>query len=332
VAHCPHIRQVLRCVRAVGADQRRPFRPGRPVADVSAASLLIVVLAGCAGNGSSSSAVSPHHRSATGSARTIAVNGRPGTTNSRGTTVRVRVSHPSHRRKRPLEGRIVGVDPGHNGGNFNDPTYIERQIWNGREYEDCNTTGTETDAGYTEALFNWRVSSLLVRDLRLEGAKVVMTRRNNSGVGPCVSTRAAVMNRAHVNVVIAIHADGGPPNGRGFAILEPVPDGINDASISASYRFARILRSAFLAGTGMPISTYGGVDGLQPRDDLAGENLTREAYVLIECGNMRNAQDASMLINPPFQRRAAKAMAVAITRFLLRSRRASGPLHRVESG
>jgi N-acetylmuramoyl-L-alanine amidase len=217
----------------------------------------------------------------------------------------------------PLAGRVVGVDPGHNGRNYTDPGYIDHQIFNGREPEACDTTGTETDAGYTEARFNWNVATRLVAELHREGARVVLTRHSNDGVGPCVTRRAQIMNRAHVAVEISIHADGGPPSGRGFAILEPVADGINNRSLHGSYRFARILRSRF-ARTGMGISTYDGVNGLQPRDDLAGENLVREPYALLECGNMRNAADAALLSSPRWQRGAAAAIASAITRFLSR--------------
>ena len=38
--------------------------------------------------------------------------------------------------------------------------------------------------------------------------------------------------------------------------------------------------------------------------------------VLIECGNMRNATDAALLVTPSFQQAAAAAMAQAITTFL----------------
>ena len=225
---------------------------------------------------------------------------------------------PSHATAgaRPLAGRVVGIDPGHNGANYTDPTFINHPIFNGRETETCDTTGTETDAGYTEARFNFNVALYLRADLLAEGARVVMTRTTNSGVGPCVTTRAAILNRAHASVAIDIHADGGPPGGRGFAILTPVADGPNDSIIHSSARFARILRSAFAQGTGLPTSTYDGVDGLQPRADLAGLNLATQPKVLIECANMRNATDARLLSSAAFQRRAAAAMARAITTFL----------------
>lgn len=217
---------------------------------------------------------------------------------------------------RPLAGKIVGIDPGHNGGNFSHPADMAKQIWNGRAMEDCDTTGTQTNAGYTEARFNFRVARFLREDLRRAGARVVMTRHTNTGVGPCVDQRSRILNHGHAQVSIDIHGDGGPPGGRGFAILLPVPDGPNNHVIGSSARFGRDLKRAFLAGTRMPVSNYDGVAGFQPRDDLAGLNLTTMPKVLIEVGNMRNATDAAMMTSPAFQRRAARAMTAAIITFL----------------
>lgn len=224
-----------------------------------------------------------------------------------------RATHPQ---ALPLAGKIVGIDPGHNGHNYTDPDFINHLIWNGREQEPCDTTGTETDAGYTEAQYNWNVASFLTADLQAEGAKVVLTRHSNDGVGPCVTTRAQIIDDAHANVAIDIHADGAPPDGRGFAILEPVADGVNDRVIASSDRFALDLRARFLSVTGMPESNYDGVDGLEPRDDLAGLNLTTVPKVLIECGNMRSPVDAPLLVTTAFQQKAAEAITQAITQFL----------------
>jgi N-acetylmuramoyl-L-alanine amidase len=224
------------------------------------------------------------------------------------------IAHAS--RALPLSGTVIGIDPGHNGRNYSDPSFINHLVWNGRESETCDTTGTSTDAGYTEAQFNWNVAGYLSADLTAAGAKVVLTRHSNDGIGPCVNTRARIIDRAHANVAIDIHADGGPPSGRGFTVLEPVADGVNDKVIGSSDRFARVLRSSFESGAGMPLSTYDGVAGLQPRDDLAGLNLTTVPKVLIECGNMRNATDAKLLVTSAFQKRAAAAIAAAMIKFL----------------
>jgi N-acetylmuramoyl-L-alanine amidase len=223
---------------------------------------------------------------------------------------------PTPQRKGALAGKTVGIDPGHNGRNYTDPQYIDRKIWNGREYENCNTTGTATDGGYSEARFNFAVATDLRRDLAREGARVVMTRHNNHGVGPCVNRRAAIINKSHAVVGIDIHADGGPASGRGFAILEPVRDKENRSVIGSSARFGSVLRRAVLADTPMPTSTYDGHDGINHRDDLAGLNLTRVPLVLIECGNMRNPSDAHLLTSRHFQARLAQAFAAAITTFV----------------
>ena len=216
----------------------------------------------------------------------------------------------------PLAGEVVGIDPGHNGLNYSAPGVIDAPVFNGTGDEPCDTTGTATDSGYTEAQFNFNVATDLQADLQAEGATVVLTRSNNAGVGPCVTTRAAIINDAHADVSVDIHADGGPTDGRGFAVLEPTADGPNDGVIASSDAFAATLRNAFAAGTPMPVSTYDGVDGLQPRNDLAGLNLTTVPKVLIECGNMRNATDAALLVSPAFQEEAAAAMAQAITSYL----------------
>jgi N-acetylmuramoyl-L-alanine amidase len=216
-----------------------------------------------------------------------------------------------------LAGKVVGIDPGHNGQNGSDPAFIDQPVFNGTGSEPCDTAGTETASGYTEAAFNFTVATDLQADLLAEGATVVMTRTDNDGVGPCVTTRAAIINGAAANVAVDIHADGGPPGGHGFSISEPVADGPNNGVIAASDAFGDVLRDAFAAGSGMPVADYGGaVDGLVPRNDLAGLNLTTVPKVLIEVGNMQNAGDAALEVSASFQHAAADAIAKAITESL----------------
>ena len=218
--------------------------------------------------------------------------------------------------RRPLAGKIVGIDPGHNGGNFTHTSIIDRKVWNGREWENCNTTGTATNSGYTETRFNFAVAVDVRADLIAAGARVAMTRTSDNGVGPCVNKRAAIIGAAHANAAIAIHADGGPPGGRGFAILEPVADGPNDSVVSASGLLGNDVRAGLRAGTVMPPSNYDGVNGIAFRNDLAGLNLARVPTVIVEVGNMRNATDAALLTSVRFQRQVAAALTAAMIRFL----------------
>ena len=216
----------------------------------------------------------------------------------------------------PLRGKIIGIDPGHNGRNITDPAYLARPVWNGREWENCDTTGAETNGGYTEALFNFRVAEYLRAGLIRDGARVVMTRTTNSGIGPCVDRRSDIINGGHVNVALDIHADSAAPWGRGFAILEPVAEGPNNKVIGASARLGADIRAAMLAGTRMPTSNYDGRGGIKYRDNLAGLNLTKVPKVLIEVGNMQNATDAAMLTSARFQQQVAGALLAAIIKFL----------------
>ena len=96
----------------------------------------------------------------------------------------------------------------------------------------------------------------------------------------------------------------------------PVADGPNDAVIGSSYSFGTIVRNLMAEASGMPVSTYDGVDGIQPRSDLAGLNLTTVPKVLIECGNMANPTDAALLVSPAFQRSVAALLAGSMVEFL----------------
>ena len=107
----------------------------------------------------------------------------------------------------------------------------------------CDTTGTSTNDGISEAWYDFDVAVRLVRILRSEGARVVLTRKSNDGVGPCIDERAAIGNRAHADAAISIHADGGPPGGRGF-------DVIYKPNAPASHRLALAVRRAFAVITG----------------------------------------------------------------------------------
>ncbi len=216
----------------------------------------------------------------------------------------------------PVRGRTIAIDPGHDGGNGAHAAEIARPIFIGTQSRACDTTGTQTDDGYTESAFNLDVALRLRDVLRAAGATVVMSRTTNDGWGPCIDERAGFGNRAHADVAISIHADGGPTGGRGFHVNMPalVP-GYTDDIYAASHRLGFDVRDAY-AGTGMPTSTYFGTQGLVERSDLGGLNLSDVPKVFIETGNMRNATDAALLESADFRQRAAQALAAGLARYL----------------
>jgi N-acetylmuramoyl-L-alanine amidase len=222
----------------------------------------------------------------------------------------------------PLAGKTVVVDPGHNGGNFAHAKEINRLVNAGTLYKPCDTTGTAMADGYTEAAYNFDVALRLRAALRAEGARVVLTRTSNDGWGPCITTRAAIGNRAHADAAISIHADGGPSTGRGFHVIYPPSiRGLTDDISAPSRRLALDVRAAFRAGTGMPYSTYIGAQGLDVRSDLGGLNLSDVPKVFVETGNMRNRTDAALLESSAFREREAQALAAGLTAFFSAKRR-----------
>lgn len=216
-----------------------------------------------------------------------------------------------------LVGRTVVLDPGHNGMNWAHPEEIEREVDIGTGTKACNTTGTSTNDGYAEATFNWEVAQRTRSLLEARGAKVVLTRSDNDGWGPCITERAEIGNAAGADAVISIHADGGPEQGRGFHVIHPavVPD-LTDDIATESRRLAEALHTAYQA-TGMPIADYIGVEGFSERDDLGGLTLSDVPVVFLEAGNMRNTTDAALLADPSFQDSIAVAIADAVVDFLI---------------
>jgi N-acetylmuramoyl-L-alanine amidase len=217
----------------------------------------------------------------------------------------------------PLAGRTIAIDPGHNGANYLHTAQIDRLVDAGTLRKPCDTTGTETARGYTEAAHNWDVARRLRAILRRDGARVVLTRTSNTGWGPCITERAAIGNRAQADAAISIHADGGPASGRGFEVIYPPSiHGLTDDIAVPSRRLAVAVRAAFAAGTRMPYATYVGRDGLDVRSDLGGLNLSNVPKVFVESGNMRNPTDAALLSSARFREREAQALAAGLRSFL----------------
>jgi N-acetylmuramoyl-L-alanine amidase len=216
-----------------------------------------------------------------------------------------------------VRGKTIAIDPGHNGDNYAHPSVINALVFVGNGSKACDTTGTETDDGYTESAFNFDVATRLAALLQAAGAKVVLTRSNDAGVGPCVTQRAAIGNAAHADAAISIHADGGPASGRGFQVLEPAPiAGYNTAIVAPSDRLGLDVRREYQAATGEEFSTYVGTNALEVRSDLGGLNLSTVPKVFIECANMRNAADAALLKSPAFRQKIAQGLAQAFADFL----------------
>ncbi len=211
---------------------------------------------------------------------------------------------------------VVALDPGHNGANGDHPEIINAKIDGGNGYRNvCNTTGTQTDAGYPEHQFAFNVATLLRPLLQAQGVTVVMTRTSDDGVGPCTNVRAALENRSSADAVVSIHGDGVAAKVEGFYVLTATRPPAGPATAAASSRLARAVRDAMISA-GFPPSNTLGSQGLWDRDDLTGLNKSTRPKILIECGNMRNPEEAGWMSVKSGQRRYAAALAAGTMAYL----------------
>ncbi|MGW7523955.1 N-acetylmuramoyl-L-alanine amidase [Streptomyces sp. NPDC054783] len=222
----------------------------------------------------------------------------------------------------PLKGKVVVIDAGHNQGNFQHTAEINRKVDIGTNVKECDTTGTSTNDGYTEARFTLDVAHRLRTLLEKQGATVKLTRDGDSPAwGPCVDERARIGNDAHADAAISIHADGSAEGNRGFHVILPgsVHAGAADTRpiVGPSHDLGVRIAGNFVRDTGEPPSNYlGNGTGLVARTDLGGLNLSTVPKVFIECGNMRDSKDAALLTSGAWRQKAAQGISEGIVSFL----------------
>jgi N-acetylmuramoyl-L-alanine amidase len=221
----------------------------------------------------------------------------------------------------PLAGKVVLVDPGHNPGNFQHTTEINRQVDIGTNHKECDTTGTATDDGYAEATFTLDVARRLRTLLEEQGVTVKVTQDGDRPYGPCVDERARIGNEAKADAAISIHADGAGAGQRGFHVILPGPVRAGAADtrpiVAPSRDLGERVAGRFAGVTGSPPANYlGDGTGLVTRTDLGGLNLSTVPKVFLECGNMRDGTDAALLTSGAWRQKAAQGISEGIVSFL----------------
>lgn len=215
-----------------------------------------------------------------------------------------------------LTGRTVFLDPGHQGSAAGNT--LTKQVPDGRGgTKDCQTTGATAVTGKKEHTINWDIAQLVKAGLESAGAKVVLSRADDTGWGGCVDERAAAANKSGADIAVSLHADstsaGSDPGKSGFHMIvptQPIPDA-TVASVQAGNgrKASEAMRDAFKNADFSPANYAGVQNGIQTRPDIAALNLTRVPAVFIEMGNLSNPADAKALS----EARGSAAYALAIT-------------------
>jgi N-acetylmuramoyl-L-alanine amidase len=214
-----------------------------------------------------------------------------------------------------LAGTVIVVDPGHNGGNAAHGRDIARTVDAGGFDKACNTTGTATRGGYSEAEFAWDVAVRTRALLENAGATVIFTRSDNEGWGPCIDQRGRLAAESGAAVLLSIHADGAS-RGSGFHLITPAARaGWAEETAAPSADLARSIRDALVTG-GFSPANYIGSDGLDVRGDLGTLNWAGTPAVIVECGNMLNRDDAAVLSSEDGRQRIAAALVDGVAAYL----------------
>lgn len=301
---------------------RRPVRGG---AFLAATALAAAGLAGCGGADDPPHGTSrPGGASSSGgaSAPPAAPPGSPATSSTALPSQTPGRPKPSTAGKGPLAGKVVVVDPGHNPGNVRHTSEINKLVDIGTNRKECDTTGTSTNDGYSEAEFTLDVSHRLRTLLENQGATVQFTHDNDRPFGPCVDERARFGNKATADAVVSVHADGSAEGNRGFHVILPalVKKGAADTTkiVGPSRELGERIAGNFVRATGSAPSNYiGKGTGLDVREDLGGLNLSTVPKVFIECGNMRDSKDSALLTSSQWRQKAAQGIADGVSTYLM---------------
>jgi len=230
----------------------------------------------------------------------------------------------------PLNGKVIVVDPGHNGG-FN-PAILNHRGDTPFGPFMCSATGTETaDQSVTEHALNWQVSQKLAAVLQAKGATVILTRPDDAGLGPCNIDRARLANAADADLLISVHTDGQALGRHGIAdpvgfhtqIDSKIGGGkANKELLQRSLAFAENIVRNMKAMTDEPVSNYvprkPEAVWERPGDLMVLAGLTAAPGALIEMGNLKNPTDLARLVDPARQEATAVALEAAIEDTLLK--------------
>jgi N-acetylmuramoyl-L-alanine amidase len=288
---------------------------GRPLVAGLLVAALLALVAGCGGGGGSTPEAAPQKPTATTA---------PATTGAPTTTSTTEATTTTTAPPAPLAGRVVVIDPGHNGANGAHPTEVNRLVDAGGFQKACNTTGTAA-AGITESSVNWQQALVLREVLEAAGATVVLTRSDDEGWGPCIDERGLAAQRANADALVSLHVDGADAGSSGFHVISAAPGStVSDEVSASSAALAVAARDALVAAGFAPANYLGGGTGLVVRGDLGTLNRAGVTAVMLEAGNLRNDADRAVLTSADGQRRVADALAAALEQAVGSGPRAGG--------
>lgn len=220
-----------------------------------------------------------------------------------------------------LRGKVIGIDPGHNGQNSTRVNRISRLVTAGSSKAPCDEIGVELqlDGGtsqVTESALTMSVAKLVRQQLEDAGATVRLTRRNDDGWGPCVDKRASILSGT--DAAVSLHTNVATSRVRGFAVRLADPDADNRGAVRAEddRKLALSMSRSWRDNTGLQPTSSAGADGIVQDGQIVLLNLVDSPIIQLEMGNLTNAKDRSILTEPADADRLAKAVVIGLAEYL----------------
>ncbi|HHU81959.1 MAG TPA: AMIN domain-containing protein [Firmicutes bacterium] len=180
----------------------------------------------------------------------------------------------------PLSGKVIILDPGHGG-------------------IDAGAIGTR---GTREKEINLDVALRLKKRLEEAGARVVMTREDDSYLG--LYERPAVVNRFDGVLAISLHANFHPnPKVRGVEVF--YHPGRESSRKLAEYIFTSITKATGLTGR-----------SIKTDKEMVFPRETQMPSVLVEMGFLSNRQEEELFRKSEFREKLAAGLFLGILRYL----------------
>ncbi len=192
----------------------------------------------------------------------------------------------------PLQGRVIGIDPGHQAAE--DPDLEPLLPGSNRTKPRMSKGAVGVKTGTPECRINLQIGLKLKGLLEEGGATVVMT-RESSDVSLSNVERAQLMNEAEVDVWVRLHCDAASSERlSGSHALIP-SRAYNENIYKDSLALARSVMEGFCAATG---AADGGITAMM---NQTGFNWSSRPVMAIEMGYLSNAEDDVRLGRDSYQ-------------------------------
>ncbi len=216
----------------------------------------------------------------------------------------------------PLSGKVIVIDPGHTGKYSNDINMENVYMYNAG-WRPCAQGGSISVNKVRENTLAWKVAQVVIPQLLARGATVVETRIDDNSYGPCNNERAEIANREKANLLLSIHFDGVDNQSlHGFHVITSDVMLGGTKIEKASQAAAEIAATHLKQETALTPSNYAFSDEgpiVVHRELGALNGVAAAPAILVECANIRQADDAAYVESDAGQQTLGTALANAAT-------------------